>query len=79
MVTGTFLVNSIHARVLFDSGANRSFVSSTFCKNLGRNAKTLEHALEIETADDHWVVVREEYDDCSIKIEGSVLPLKLYL
>nr|KAJ0192365.1 hypothetical protein LSAT_V11C800454700 [Lactuca sativa] len=77
VVTGTFLVNSIHARVLFDSGANRSFVSSTFCKNLGRNAKTLEHALEIETADDHWVVVREEYDDCSIEIEGSVLPLKL--
>nr|KAJ0207852.1 hypothetical protein LSAT_V11C500228720 [Lactuca sativa] len=54
-----------------------SFVSTTFCKNLGRNAKTLEHALEIETADDHWVVVRVEYDDCSIEIEGGVVPLKL--
>nr|KAJ0201894.1 hypothetical protein LSAT_V11C600326700 [Lactuca sativa] len=77
VVTGTFLLNSIYAMVLFDSGANRSFVSTTFCKNLGRNAKTLEHALEIETVDDHWVVVREEYDDCSIEIEGGVLPLKL--
>ncbi|KAL7605412.1 hypothetical protein Lser_V15G19112 [Lactuca serriola] len=79
VVTGTFLVNSIHARVLFDSSVNRSFVSTTFCKNLGRNAKTLEHALEIETVDDHWVVVREEYDDCSIEIEGGVVSLKLLL
>nr|KAJ0192029.1 hypothetical protein LSAT_V11C800409330 [Lactuca sativa] len=54
-----------------------SFVSTTFYKNLGRNAKTLERALEIETADDHWVLVREEYDDCSIEIEGGVVPLKL--
>nr|KAJ0208383.1 hypothetical protein LSAT_V11C500276030 [Lactuca sativa] len=77
VVTGTFLVNSIHARVLFDSSANKYFVPTTFCKNLGRNAKTLEHALEIETADDHWVVVREEYDDFSIEIEGGVVPLKL--
>nr|KAJ0213461.1 hypothetical protein LSAT_V11C400194320 [Lactuca sativa] len=77
VVTGTFLVNSIHARVLFDSGANRSLVSTTFCKNLVRNAKTLEHALEIETADDHWVLVREEYDDCSNEIEGGVVPLNL--
>nr|KAJ0221761.1 hypothetical protein LSAT_V11C200066770 [Lactuca sativa] len=46
---------------------------------LRRNAKTLEHALEIETADDHWVVVREEYDDCSINIECGVVPLKLLL
>lgn len=41
------------------------------------NAKTLKHALEIETANDHWVVVREEYDDCFIEIEGFTVPLKL--
>nr|KAJ0216260.1 hypothetical protein LSAT_V11C300142470 [Lactuca sativa] len=77
VVTGSFLVNSIHARVLFDSGANRSFLFTTFSKCQGRNAKTLEHALEIETPDDHWVVVTEEYDECSIEIEGSIVPLKL--
>ena len=30
VVTGTFLLNSIHAKVLFDSGANFSFVSPMF-------------------------------------------------
>ncbi|KAI3702759.1 hypothetical protein L6452_28511 [Arctium lappa] len=32
VVSGTFLVNSLSARVLFDSGATCSFVSNTFCK-----------------------------------------------
>lgn len=30
VMTGTIIINSIPVRVLYDSGANRSFVSSTF-------------------------------------------------
>ncbi|GKG38085.1 hypothetical protein Tco_0457308, partial [Tanacetum coccineum] len=30
VATGTFLLNNCHASMLFDSGADRSFVSSTF-------------------------------------------------
>ena len=30
VVSGTFLVNNVYAHVLFDSGADGSFVSSTF-------------------------------------------------
>jgi len=34
VVSGTFLINSSLATVLFDSGANRSFVSSLFAPKL---------------------------------------------
>jgi len=50
VVTGTFLINSIPARVLFDSGANRSFVSMTFCKQFDMLASTLLDALVVEIA-----------------------------
>ncbi|XP_024986548.1 uncharacterized protein LOC112521785 [Cynara cardunculus var. scolymus] len=70
VVTGTFLVNSVRARVLFDSGANRSFVSTTFCDYLYKVPKPLSSAIEVETADDNRVIIREEYDDCNIQIDG---------
>ena len=60
MVTGTFLVNSVNARVPFDFGADRSFVSSSFCHNLHRVPKPLSSALEVETADVNRIVIREE-------------------
>jgi hypothetical protein len=33
VLTGTFLVNSIHAHILFDTGANESFVSFNFIRH----------------------------------------------
>ncbi|XP_024979023.1 uncharacterized protein LOC112516236 [Cynara cardunculus var. scolymus] len=66
VVTGIFLVNSVHAKVLFDSSMNKSFVSTTFFHDLNRVAKPLSSALEVETADDNRVVIKEEYDDCII-------------
>ncbi|GKG33920.1 putative reverse transcriptase domain-containing protein, partial [Tanacetum coccineum] len=30
VITGTFLLNNRYAKILFDTGADRSFVSSTF-------------------------------------------------
>ena len=77
VVTGTFLVNSVHARVLFDTGADRSFVSRSFCDYLHRVPKPLNSALEVEAVEDNRVVIREEYDDCNIQIDGRSIPLKL--
>ncbi|KAI3748391.1 hypothetical protein L6452_11427 [Arctium lappa] len=77
VVTGTFLVNSVHARVLFDSGANRSFVSTALCDYLHRVPKPLSSALEVETADDNRMTIKEEYDDCDIQIDGRSIPLRL--
>jgi hypothetical protein len=37
-VSGMFLINNTYASVLFDSGANKSFVSTVFKKCLSKEA-----------------------------------------
>ncbi|GJW47051.1 putative reverse transcriptase domain-containing protein [Tanacetum coccineum] len=51
VVTGTFLPNNCYASMLFDSGADRSFVSSTFSALLDVAPSTLETSYAIELAD----------------------------
>nr|GEX20304.1 putative reverse transcriptase domain-containing protein [Tanacetum cinerariifolium] len=51
VVTGTFLLNNYYASILFDSGANRSFVSSTFSDLLDVASSTLDTSYAVELAD----------------------------
>nr|GFB54111.1 reverse transcriptase domain-containing protein [Tanacetum cinerariifolium] len=51
VVTCTFLLNNCYASMLFDSGANRSFVSSTFSALLDVAPSTLDTNYAIELAD----------------------------
>lgn len=57
VVTGTFLLNSLPAYVLFDSGANRSFVSVKFASHASFVLSKLEIPLEVEVADSKTFVV----------------------
>ncbi|GKC19275.1 putative reverse transcriptase domain-containing protein [Tanacetum coccineum] len=50
-VTGTFLLNDHYASILFDSGANKSFVSSTFTTLIDIAPSALETNYEVELAD----------------------------
>ncbi|KAI3672436.1 hypothetical protein L6452_38524 [Arctium lappa] len=78
VVTGTFPIDSIFAKVLFDSGANRSFVSPNFVHKLLVKPKKLSQWFEVEVTDDSRVLVGEVYDGCSIDIDGHTFPLRLY-
>ncbi|GKB96999.1 putative reverse transcriptase domain-containing protein [Tanacetum coccineum] len=49
--TGTFLLNNCYASMLFDLGADRSFVSSTFSSLLNVAPSTLDTSYAIELAD----------------------------
>ncbi|GKA60277.1 putative reverse transcriptase domain-containing protein [Tanacetum coccineum] len=51
VVTGTFLLNNCYASMLFDSGADKSFVSSTFSALLDVAPSTLDTSYAIELAD----------------------------
>ncbi|GJR26092.1 putative reverse transcriptase domain-containing protein [Tanacetum coccineum] len=51
VVTGTFLINNRYASMLFDSGANRSFVSTTFSSLMDVVPTTLDVSYAIELAD----------------------------
>ncbi|GJS48015.1 putative reverse transcriptase domain-containing protein [Tanacetum coccineum] len=50
-VTGTFLLNDHHAYMLFDSGADRSFVSNTFSALLDITPSALDVSYAVELAD----------------------------
>nr|GEY60777.1 hypothetical protein [Tanacetum cinerariifolium] len=51
IVTGTFLLNNCYASMLFDSGADRSFVSTTFSALLDVAPSTLDTTYAVELAD----------------------------
>ena len=46
-VIGTLLVDKLKARVLFDSGATHSFISSYFAKTLARDKVLMKNPLAI--------------------------------
>ncbi|GKB90511.1 putative nucleotidyltransferase, ribonuclease H [Tanacetum coccineum] len=77
VVTGTILVNSIPARVLYDSGASVSFVSFEFSKNLPTPPNKLPFPLEVEIAGNEIVVVSKVYRDVEIVIDDSVFKIDL--
>nr|GEZ81419.1 reverse transcriptase domain-containing protein [Tanacetum cinerariifolium] len=51
IVTGTFLLNNCYASLLFDSGADRSFVSTTFSALVDVAPSTLDTSYAVELAD----------------------------
>ncbi|GKA27091.1 putative reverse transcriptase domain-containing protein [Tanacetum coccineum] len=51
VVMGTFLVNDHYASILFDSGAEKSFVSTEFTPFINITPATLDTSYEVELAD----------------------------
>nr|GEY86053.1 putative reverse transcriptase domain-containing protein [Tanacetum cinerariifolium] len=51
VITGTFLLNNRYASVLFNTGADRSFVSTTFSSLIDIILTTLDHGYDVELAD----------------------------
>ncbi|GJS19109.1 putative reverse transcriptase domain-containing protein [Tanacetum coccineum] len=53
VVTGTFLLNNRYASILFDTGADKSFVSTAFSSLIDIIPTTLDHGYDIELADEY--------------------------
>ncbi|GKG46244.1 hypothetical protein Tco_0501090, partial [Tanacetum coccineum] len=51
VMTGTFLLNNRYASILFDTGSDRSFVSTTFTSEIDITPSTLDHYYDVELAD----------------------------
>jgi hypothetical protein len=71
VVTGTFLVNSIPAHVLFDTGANKLFVSFHFIRNPSFIVDKLLVPLEVEVADNKSFLVFDVCRNCKLTIEDE--------
>ncbi|GKC72321.1 zinc finger, CCHC-type, retrotransposon gag domain protein [Tanacetum coccineum] len=77
VVTCTILVNSIPARVLYDSGASVSFVSYEFSKNLSTPPYILPFPLEVEIPSNKVMVVSNVYREVEIEIDDSTFRIDL--
>ncbi|GJR17615.1 putative reverse transcriptase domain-containing protein [Tanacetum coccineum] len=51
VITGTFLLNNRYASILFDTGADRSFVSTAFSSRIVITPTALDHDYNVELAD----------------------------
>ncbi|GKD98785.1 putative reverse transcriptase domain-containing protein [Tanacetum coccineum] len=51
VVTGTFLLNNRYASILFDTGVDRSFISSAFSSLINIAPTPLENSYDVELAD----------------------------
>jgi hypothetical protein len=79
VITGMFLVNNTFAHVLFDSRANKSFVSLSFMPHLEGKTVDLETPYMVEVANGHEVRVGHILKDCAIEISDQKIPLDLLL
>ncbi|GKB13455.1 putative reverse transcriptase domain-containing protein [Tanacetum coccineum] len=77
IVTGTFTLNNHFATTLFDSGADYSFVSTTFIPLLGLKPSNLGFRYEIEIASGQLVEINKVIKGCKLEIEGHVFDIDL--
>ncbi|GKA43918.1 reverse transcriptase domain-containing protein [Tanacetum coccineum] len=75
--TGTFTLNNHFATTLFDSGADYSFVSTTFIPLLGIEPSELGFRYEIEIASGQLVEIDKVIKGCKLEIEGHVFDIDL--
>nr|GEW74684.1 putative reverse transcriptase domain-containing protein [Tanacetum cinerariifolium] len=66
VVTSTFLINNHYALILFDTGTDRSFVSTTFSSLIDIIPTTLDHGYDVELADGRIIWVNTLIRDCTL-------------
>ncbi|GKC51718.1 putative reverse transcriptase domain-containing protein, partial [Tanacetum coccineum] len=66
VITGTFLLNNRYAIILFDTGADRSFVSNTFSALTNITPTTLENHYDIELAHGKIIGVNTIIRGCTL-------------
>ncbi|GKC83431.1 putative reverse transcriptase domain-containing protein, partial [Tanacetum coccineum] len=82
VVTGTFLLHNHYAYILFDSGADRSFVSTTFSALIDIPSTTLDVSYTVELADGRIVESNTIIRGCTLNLldhpfSTDLMPIEL--
>ena len=77
VVTDTFLINKLHATILFDTGADRSFVCHKFSRLLDTMLEPLENEYTIELADGKLIKARHVLKGCNLELAGHDFEIDL--
>ncbi|GJZ41357.1 putative reverse transcriptase domain-containing protein [Tanacetum coccineum] len=68
VITGTFLLNNRYASILFDTGADRSFVSTAFSSRIVITPTALDHDYNVELADGRIVGLNTIIRGCTLNL-----------
>ncbi|GJY26223.1 putative reverse transcriptase domain-containing protein [Tanacetum coccineum] len=79
VVNSTFLINNVYASVLFDTGADRSFVSSTFSKYINITPTTLDTNYDVELADEKSLTANTILRGCTLNLQNYLFSIDLLL
>ncbi|GJR84084.1 putative reverse transcriptase domain-containing protein [Tanacetum coccineum] len=80
VMTGTFLLNNRYASILFDTGADRSFVSTAFSSQIDIPPTTLDHYYDVELADGRIIGLNTILKGCTLNILNppfNIMPVEL--
>ncbi|GKA18956.1 putative reverse transcriptase domain-containing protein [Tanacetum coccineum] len=76
-MTGTFSLNDHFATVLFDSGADYSFISTNFLPLINMKPSVISPGYEIEIASGLKVVINKIVQGCRLELEGHTCIIDL--
>ncbi|GJR69737.1 putative reverse transcriptase domain-containing protein [Tanacetum coccineum] len=77
VVTGTFLLNNRYATTLFDSGANKSFVSINFSTIIDIEPVELDTCYEVKLADGKVISTNNVLIGCTLNLLNRSFPIDL--
>ncbi|GJX15329.1 putative reverse transcriptase domain-containing protein [Tanacetum coccineum] len=82
VMTGTFLLNNHYASVLFDTSADRSFVSTAFSSQIDITPTTLDHYYDVELADERIIRLNTILRGCTLNFLNhpfniNLMPMEL--
>ncbi|GKE66849.1 reverse transcriptase domain-containing protein [Tanacetum coccineum] len=66
VMTGTFLLNNRYASMLFDTGADRSFVSTTFSSQIDITPTALDYYYDVELVDEIIIRLKTILRGCTL-------------
>ncbi|GJU01300.1 putative reverse transcriptase domain-containing protein [Tanacetum coccineum] len=77
VVNGTFLINNVYASVIFDTGADRSFVSYAFSKYIDIPPTTLYTNYSVELADEKSLTTNTILRGCTLNLQNHLFKIDL--
>ncbi|GJX67930.1 reverse transcriptase domain-containing protein [Tanacetum coccineum] len=77
VVNGTFLINNVYALVLFDTGADRSFVSYSLSKYIEVPPTTLDANYSVELVDGKSLTTNTILRGCTLNLQNHMFKIDL--
>ncbi|GJU21229.1 putative reverse transcriptase domain-containing protein [Tanacetum coccineum] len=77
--TGTFLLNNRYAFILFETGADRSFMSTAFSSQIDITPTTLDHYYDVELADGRIIGLNTIIRGCTLNFLNHPFNIDLML